>query len=129
MASLEKTHHDERHRVEQIHEQRFTVTLNERKRQAMKVYREALTSSNGHPQTHKILRALQAYIRAEEKDRTHGLNRYRYLLRTDGDEAANMKEGLIKKLREIDSRINGTIEMTRDVPGLMEKIKPAIRKY
>lgn len=130
MTALEKEHHEERHRVEQVHEQRVTTTLNERKRQALKMYRQAMKTSNGRtPQVPKVLRALQAYIRAEEKDRMHGLSRYRYLLRADGDEAAGMKEGLIKKLHDIDLRINGTIEMTRDVPGLMEKVKPAIRKF
>jgi len=35
----------------------------------------------------------------------------------------------VKKLRDIDLRINGTIEITRDVPEMMEKIKPAILDF
>lgn len=126
VSALEEENRDERHQIEEVHQQRVNAGLNERKRETIKAFRDALSATR--PQSHKVLRTLQAYIRAEEKDRVHALNRYRHLLRTDADAAATMKPELMKKLKDIDLRVNGTIEMLSDFPEMEEKVKPAICK-
>lgn len=42
-------------------------------------------------QAHKILKTLQKYIRAEEKDRTHTVNHFKHLKRTDPETAEKLQ--------------------------------------
>lgn len=125
VAALEEENKDERRQIEDVHQQRVNAGLNERKRQAIKVYRDTLAQRK--PLAQKVLRTLEAYIRAEEKDRVHSLNRYRHLLKSDPDQASDMKNDLLRKLRDIDLRINGTIEMLKDLPDIESKVKPLAR--
>lgn len=67
---------------------------------------------------------IQNYIRAEEKDRQHMLNRYRHLLRSDSEAAVSFEPVLLHRLRYIDLRINGTLAMLRDFPALEKEIRP-----
>lgn len=127
VAALEEENKDERRQIEDVHQQRVNAGLNERKRQAIKIYRDTL--SQRKPQAQKVLRTLEAYIRAEEKDRVHSLNRYRHLLKVDPDQAADMKNELLRKLRDIDLRINGTIDMLKETPEIEAKVKPMARNY
>ena len=52
---------------------RVDAQLNDRKRKAMEELNLALTSSK--PQPKKILRSVISYVKAEEKDRIHIINR------------------------------------------------------
>jgi hypothetical protein len=78
----------------------------------------------GNSNKNNVLKTLKNYIRAEEKDRTHMLNRYRHLLRADPEEAEAFEPVLLHRLRYIDLRINGTLAMLRDFPQLEGEIRP-----
>lgn len=123
IAALEEENKEQRRQLEEVHQQRIDAALNERKREAMHRYRDALADA-GQGSTPKILRALEAYIKSEEKDRVHALNRYRHLLKSDPDAAQDHRPALLRKLHDIDLRINGTISLLKDLPLTKEmKIK------
>ncbi|VDK43353.1 unnamed protein product [Anisakis simplex] len=124
VASLEEENKEQKKQIEDVHEERVQANLNEKKRQATHDYRAALAMQVGTTNKHNVLKTLKTYIRAEEKDRTHMLNRYRHLLRTDQAEAEAFKPILLHRLRYIDLRINGTLAMLRDFPELERQIRP-----
>ncbi|KAL3982192.1 E2 domain of amyloid precursor family protein [Acanthocheilonema viteae] len=124
VASLEEENKEQKKQLEDVHEERVQAHLNEKKRQATHDYRSALAVQVGAPNKHNVLKTLKTYIRAEEKDRTHMINRFRHLLRTDRDEAETYEPILIHQLRYIDLRINGTLAMLRDFPELERQVRP-----
>uniref|UniRef100_A0A915PSW0 A4_EXTRA domain-containing protein n=1 Tax=Setaria digitata TaxID=48799 RepID=A0A915PSW0_9BILA len=124
VASLEEENKEQKKQLEDVHEERVQAHLNEKKRQATHDYRAALAVQVGAPNKHNVLRTLKTFIRAEEKDRTHMINRFRHLLRTDRDEAETYEPILIHQLRYIDLRINGTLAMLRDFPELERQVRP-----
>ncbi|VDM44515.1 unnamed protein product [Toxocara canis] len=124
VASLEEENKEQKKQIEDVHEERVQANLNEKKRQATHDYRAALAMQVGTTNKHNVLKTLKTYIRAEEKDRTHMLNRYRHLLRTDQAEAEAFKPILLHRLRYIDLRINGTLAMLRDFPELERQVRP-----
>uniref|UniRef100_A0AAF5PH76 A4_EXTRA domain-containing protein n=2 Tax=Wuchereria bancrofti TaxID=6293 RepID=A0AAF5PH76_WUCBA len=124
VTSLEEENKEQKKQLEDVHEERVQAHLNEKKRQATHDYRASLAVQMGAPNKHNVLKTLKTYIRAEEKDRTHMINRFRHLLRTDRDEAETYEPILIHQLRYIDLRINGTLAMLRDFPGLERQVRP-----
>uniref|UniRef100_A0A8R1TUU5 A4_EXTRA domain-containing protein n=1 Tax=Onchocerca volvulus TaxID=6282 RepID=A0A8R1TUU5_ONCVO len=124
VASLEEENKEQKKQLEDVHEERVQAHLNEKKRQATHDYRAALAVQMGTPNKHSVLKTLKTYIRAEEKDRTHMINRFRHLLRVDRDEAETYEPILIHQLRYIDLRINGTLAMLRDFPELERQVRP-----
>jgi hypothetical protein len=129
VAALEDENQDEKSQLDDVHQERVQAAMNERKREAIKAYRDALALSMDTAQPHKVLKTLQTYIRAEEKDRTHNLNRFRHLLKKNPDEATEMKRDLLRRLRDIDLRVNGTIAMLHDLPDLEQRVKPVILEF
>uniref|UniRef100_A0A7E4UQT4 A4_EXTRA domain-containing protein n=1 Tax=Panagrellus redivivus TaxID=6233 RepID=A0A7E4UQT4_PANRE len=123
VAALEEENKEQRQQIEQVHDQRVAALLNEKKRQATHEYRTALAMQVGAQNKNNVLKSLKNYIRAEEKDRTHMLNRYRHLLRTDTEQAQAFEPVILHRLRYIDLRINGTIAMLRDFPKLDKQLK------
>lgn len=89
----------------------------------------ALAIQVGHVNKNNVLRTLKDYIRAEEKDRLHMLNRYRHLLRSNPDSAASFEPMLLHRLRYIDLRINGTLAMLRDFPDLERQLRPIAEEF
>lgn len=125
-AALGDEHREARQELDEVHQQRVMAALNEKKRTAIREYRSALAGKT--VDADEALRTLQAYIRAEEKDRVHALNRYHHLLRSDPKEAAEQRQALVQRLHDIDLRVNGTIEMLKDA-GLEGKLKPSIMEF
>lgn len=113
----------------QVHQERVQATLNERKRATIKAYRDALADSLDAIDSHRVLRTLQAYIRSEEKDRRHALNRFKHLLRSGDARGTAYEAELFRKLRDIDLRVNGTVAMLKDEPKLEAKVKPVIVEF
>uniref|UniRef100_A0A915D8M3 E2 domain-containing protein n=1 Tax=Ditylenchus dipsaci TaxID=166011 RepID=A0A915D8M3_9BILA len=110
--------------IEDVHDERVQASLNEKKRQATHDYRAALAVQVGNSNKNNVLRTLKNYIKAEEKDRSHMLNRYRHLLRSDPEQAISFEPVLLHRLRYIDLRINGTLAMLRDFPELEKQVRP-----
>ncbi|CAD6190653.1 unnamed protein product [Caenorhabditis auriculariae] len=129
VASLEQEHKRMKKEVEAVHEERVQTLLNEKKRDATHDYRQALSTHVNTPNKHNVLQKLKIYIRTEEKDRMHTLNRYRHLLRTDADDAQKFRSTVLHRLRYIDLRINGTLAMLRDFPDLERYVRPIAISY
>ncbi|VDM77307.1 unnamed protein product, partial [Strongylus vulgaris] len=91
VASLEDEHKRLKKQLEATHEERVQAILNEKKRTATHDYRQALAMHDKSANKHHVLKTLKTYIRSEEKDRIHTINRYRHLLRVDQAEAAAFK--------------------------------------
>uniref|UniRef100_A0A0N5ABF1 A4_EXTRA domain-containing protein n=1 Tax=Syphacia muris TaxID=451379 RepID=A0A0N5ABF1_9BILA len=126
--SLKDEYKEEKKQLEETHDGRVQTNLNEKKRQAAHDYRAALAIQVDKPNKHNVLKSLKAYIRAEEKDRTHMLKHFRHLLRSDSVSrylgAATFKPILLHRLKYIDLRINSTLEMLRDFPSLQQSVRP-----
>lgn len=129
VSSLEEEHKRMRKEIEAVHEERVQAVLNEKKRDATHDYRQALATHVNKPNKHSVLQSLKAYIRAEEKDRMHTLNRYRHLQKSDPKEAEAYKPTVLHRLRYIDLRINGTLAMLRDFPDLETHVRPIAVAY
>uniref|UniRef100_A0AC35U3T7 A4_EXTRA domain-containing protein n=1 Tax=Rhabditophanes sp. KR3021 TaxID=114890 RepID=A0AC35U3T7_9BILA len=129
VASLEEEHKDLKRQIEDVHDDRVRTAFNEKKRKATHEYREALTRQVESDNTEDVIRTLKACIRAEEKDRYHMLNRYRHLLRADTKEADRFKNELLRSLKFIDLRINGTISMLSDFPQLEKTVGPIVTHF
>uniref|UniRef100_A0A914XLA2 E2 domain-containing protein n=1 Tax=Plectus sambesii TaxID=2011161 RepID=A0A914XLA2_9BILA len=129
VAALEEEQKEQKQQINEVHQERVQSALNEHKRVATREFRQALANQVGTPNKHNVLKTLKSYIRAEEKDRTHMLNRYRHLLRTDAKEAEATKDILLRSLRDIDLRINGTFAMLRDFPDLDAQVRPIAMEF
>ncbi|CAB3400708.1 unnamed protein product [Caenorhabditis bovis] len=129
VSSLEEEHKKMKKEIEAVHEERVQALLNEKKRDATHNYRQALATHLNKPNKHNVLNNLKIYIRSEEKDRMHTLNRYRHLLRTDKAEAAAFRPTVLHRLRYIDLRINGTLAMLHDFPDLQKYVRPIALAY
>lgn len=129
VASLEDEHKRLKKQLETTHEERVQAILNEKKRTATHDYRQALAMHDKSANKHHVLKTLKTYIRSEEKDRIHTINRYRHLLRVDQAEAAAFKPTVLHRLRYIDLRINGTLAMLRDFPDLESQVRPIAVAY
>ncbi|KJH44490.1 amyloid A4 extracellular domain protein [Dictyocaulus viviparus] len=129
VASLEEEHKRLKKQLETTHEERVQAILNEKKRTATHDYRQALAMHDKSANKHHVLKTLKTYIRSEEKDRIHTINRYRHLLRVDQAEAAAFKPTVLHRLRYIDLRINGTLAMLRDFPDLESQVRPIAVAY
>ncbi|KRY41858.1 Beta-amyloid-like protein [Trichinella spiralis] len=128
VAALEEENADERHQIEDIHQQRVMANLNEKKRLALKEFHQ-LYDVAGPPPAHAILRTLKAYVRAEEKDRVHLLNHYRHMLRSKPQESIFFKSDVLNKLVDIDRRINATISLLKFHPEIDKKVRTAIEDF
>jgi hypothetical protein len=129
VAALDAEIKDQRKQIDEVHQERVQARLNEHKREAIRHYRDVLAEAVTDPHPHAVLEALEAYIRAEEKDRVHSLNRYNHLLQSDAPLAKTERPGLLRRLHDIDLRINGTIAMLTDFPKMITKVKPVIIQF
>ncbi|KAI6215908.1 Beta-amyloid-like protein [Aphelenchoides besseyi] len=129
VASLEEENREQRRQLEGVHDDRVQAALNERKRKATHNYRTELAIQVGHVNKNNVLKTLKEYIRAEEKDRSHMLNRYRHLLRSNPEDAESYEPMLLHRLHYIDLRINGTLQMLRDFPELEKQLRPIAVDY
>ena len=79
-------------------------------------------------QASDILKALQNYIRVEQKDRLHTINRYQHVLDTDIDEAQVLRPQVIEHLKIVSKRIEQAINMLSRVPKVEKKVRVQISK-
>ncbi len=73
-----------------------------------------------------MLKALQAYIRVEQKDRQHSVNRYQHVLGTDADEAQALRSQIVDHLKVVSRRIEQAVSMLSRVPRMEKKIRTQI---
>lgn len=107
------------------HQARVDAQLNDRKRKAMEELNLALTSSK--PQPKKILRSVISYVKAEEKDRIHIINRFQHLRNTNPEEAERLHSTMTDRLQNIDRRIQSYLARVDALPANVAKeIRPEI---
>jgi len=107
------------------HQARVDAQLNDRKRKAMEELNLALTSSK--PQPKKILRSVITYVKAEERDRIHIINRFQHLRNTNPDESERLHSTMTDRLQNIDRRIQSYLARVDALPAHVAKeIRPEI---
>ncbi|XP_055327394.1 amyloid-beta-like protein [Paramacrobiotus metropolitanus] len=114
MSALEEEYKEQKRQLTELHRQRIDVQLNERKRQSMDEYLDAIQERR--PKASKLYNALEKYIRAEEKDREHTVKRYRHLLDSDPVKAEATLPSILAHLSDLDQRINESMKMLNRVP-------------
>lgn len=125
--AFEEEGQSEKKQLVNLHQQRVQAMFNRKKNVLMEAYRKELESDD--PRSAKVLSYLQQYIRVEEKDRLHTVNRYEHLRDTDPEEALRVRESLVKHLHLIDERIRDAVDMLKRVPDLEKKIRPEIEEF
>ena len=78
------------------------------------------------PQTTHILKALEHYIKAEQKDRLHSINHFKHLRDTDPSEAEAVREQTLNHLDLIQARVQQAVDMLNRVPKYEKKIREQI---
>ncbi|GAU95371.1 hypothetical protein RvY_07000 [Ramazzottius varieornatus] len=121
VTAYETEFDDQKRQLVDLHQQRIEVRLNDKKRESMDAYLDAIQESGTHPKEEKLLRTLQRYIRAEEKDREHSLSQYRHLLHVDPDAADEQEATVTAHLNDLDQRINESMKMLNRVPDAVGK--------
>jgi len=110
-----------------IHQQHVQADLNKQKRKTMDEYRRQLKMVN--PQSHAITRALEHYIRAEQKDRIHTINHFEHVREVDPEEAERLYPDVHEHLAVIDKRIEEAMRMLQHVPQFQKKITVQIKEF
>ncbi|XP_074653490.1 amyloid-beta precursor-like protein isoform X2 [Tubulanus polymorphus] len=110
-----------------IHQQHVQANLNKQKRKTMDEYIKQLKMVD--PQPHAITRALEHYIRAEQKDRIHTINHFEHVREVDPEEAERLYADIREHLNVIDKRIEQSMQMLQRVPQLREKITIQIKEF
>lgn len=77
-------------------------------------------------QAGEIAKALETYIRVEQKDRLHTVNHYEHLLDTDRERARDERPHTIDHLKVVSRRIEQAVNMLSRVPRLEKKIRVQI---
>lgn len=153
MQALEEEGNAEKHQLAAMHQQRVLAHINQRKKEAMNCYTQALTEqppnvSNAiikllfkifvifsikKKQAHRVEKCLQKLLRALHKDRAHALAHYRHLLSTGGsgglEAAASERPRTIERLVDIDRAVNQSMAMLKRYPELSAKISQLMDDY
>jgi phage host-nuclease inhibitor protein Gam len=125
--ALEQEGMAEKQQLVALHQQRVQAELNEKKRHAMEHYMAALQKNQ--PDAAQILKSLQHYVKAEQKDRMHTINHFEHLRDTDPHEAKRVRQETLDHLAIIDQRIHQAIEMLNRVPQFAKKVKLQIGDF
>uniref|UniRef100_A0A182MRY3 E2 domain-containing protein n=1 Tax=Anopheles culicifacies TaxID=139723 RepID=A0A182MRY3_9DIPT len=122
VQALEEEGNSEKHQLAAMHQQRVLAHINQRKREAMTCYTQALTEQ---PPS-KLLRALH-------KDRAHALSHYRHLLGSGGtgglEAAASERPRTLERLVDIDRAVNQSMAMLKRYPELSVKLSQLMDDY
>ncbi|XP_055374932.1 amyloid-beta-like protein [Condylostylus longicornis] len=131
VQALEEEGNAEKHQLAAMHQQRVLAHINQRKREAMTCYTQALTEQP--PNAHRVEKCLQKLLRALHKDRAHALAHYRHLLNSGGsgglDAAASERPRTLERLIDIDRAVNQSMTMLKRYPDLSAKISQLMNDY
>ncbi|XP_046803534.1 amyloid-beta-like protein isoform X4 [Lucilia cuprina] len=129
--ALEEEGNAEKHQLAAMHQQRVLAHINQRKREAMTCYTQALTEQP--PNAHHVEKCLQKLLRALHKDRAHALAHYRHLLNSGGagglEAAASERPRTLERLIDIDRAVNQSMTMLKRYPELSNKISQLMNDY
>ncbi|XP_031635265.1 amyloid-beta-like protein, partial [Contarinia nasturtii] len=131
VQALEEEGNAEKHQLAAMHQQRVLAHINQRKREAMTCYTQALTEQM--PNAHRVEKCLQKLLRALHKDRAHALAHYRHLLSAGGngglEAAASERPRTLERLVDIDRAVNQSMAMLKRYPELSSKLSQLMLDY
>ncbi|CAO1440032.1 unnamed protein product, partial [Diamesa tonsa] len=131
VQALEEEGNAEKHQLAAMHQQRVLAHINQRKREAMTCYTQALTELP--PNGHRVEKCLQKLLRALHKDRAHALAHYRHLLSSGGtgglEAAAQERPRTLERLIDIDRAVNQSMTMLKRYPNLSKKLSQLMEDY
>ncbi|XP_065347111.1 amyloid-beta-like protein isoform X3 [Cloeon dipterum] len=127
VQALEEEGDAEKHQLTAMHQQRVMAHINERKKEAMACYTDAL--SENPPNTHRVQKCLQKLLRSLHKDRHHSIAHYRHLLVSSPDQADRERSLTLEHLVDIDKMVNQSLLMLDHYPELSAKIRVLMEDY
>ncbi|KAL1138515.1 hypothetical protein AAG570_008578 [Ranatra chinensis] len=127
VQSLEEEGNAEKHQLVAMHQQRVMAHINQRKKEAMTCYTQALNDSPIN--THRVQKCLQKLLRALHKDRHHTISHYRHLLSSSLEQAEREKAMTLEHLVDIDHMVNQSLQMLDRFPELSGKISQLMSDY
>lgn len=127
VQSLEEEGAAEKHQLVAMHQQRVMAHINQRKKEAMTCYTQALNDSP--PNTHRVQKCLQKLLRSLHKDRHHTISHYRHLLSSSLEQAEREKAITLEHLVDIDHMVNQSLQMLDRYPELSAKISQLMSDY
>ncbi|XP_046664692.1 amyloid-beta-like protein [Homalodisca vitripennis] len=127
VQSLEEEGAAEKHQLVAMHQQRVMAHINQRKKEAMMCYTQALNDSP--PNTHRVQKCLQKLLRSLHKDRHHTISHYRHLLSSSLEQAEREKAITLEHLVDIDHTVNQSLQMLQRYPELSAKISQLMQDY
>jgi len=117
----------EKRQLSAVHQQRVLAAINEKKREAMSCYTDALNENL--PSSRRIQKCLEKLLRALHKDRHHSLSHFRHLLNTNPGQAQREKEATVQHLNDIDRLTNQSLAMLDRYPEMQAKIIPLMKDH
>ncbi|XP_048521572.1 amyloid-beta-like protein isoform X4 [Dendroctonus ponderosae] len=127
VQALEEEGDAEKHQLAAMHQQRVLAHINQRKKEAMSCYTQALNESP--PNTHRVQKCLQKLLRSLHKDRAHAISHYRHLLAGSIEAAAREQPSVLERLTDIDRTVNQSMQMLKRYPDLASKIGQLMDDY
>lgn len=127
VQALEEEGDAEKHQLAAMHQQRVLAHINQRKKEAMTCYTQALNEVP--PNTHRVQKCLQKVLRALHKDRAHAITHYRHLLSSSIEAATREQPRTLERLLDIDRTVNQSMQMLRRYPALAAKIEQLMDDY
>jgi len=127
-SSLEREAAEQRGSMSDVHEQRVLEELDVRRQEAMDHYVETLTSL--WPDTNHILRALQHYIRLEQKIRLHAVRRYRHTRDLTDPARRDLVRSMVGEvLRDSSTRVQAAVDMLERAGRYETKLRSEIEPF
>ncbi|XP_060532115.1 amyloid-beta-like protein [Cylas formicarius] len=127
VQALEEEGDAEKHQLAAMHQQRVLAHINQRKKEAMTCYTQALNENP--PNTHRVQKCLQKLLRSLHKDRAHAISHYRHLLASSIEAAAREQPRVLERLTDIDRTVNQSMQMLKRYPELSAKIGQLMDDY
>lgn len=127
VKSMEDEDVMEKRQLSAVHQQRVLAAINEKKRDAMTCYTDALNENS--PNTHRIQKCLEKLLRALHKDRHHSISHFRHLLNINPSQAQREKDATIQHLNDIERLTNQSLQMLDKFPDIQAKVVPLMKDY
>lgn len=127
VQALEEEGDAEKHQLAAMHQQRVLAHINQRKKEAMSCYTQALNENP--PNTHRVQKCLQKLLRSLHKDRAHAISHYRHLLASSIEAAAREQPRVLERLTDIDRTVNQSMQMLKRYPELSARIGQLMDDY
>ncbi|XP_076839344.1 amyloid beta (A4) precursor protein a isoform X2 [Brachyhypopomus gauderio] len=124
VEALEQEAASERQQLVETHMARVEALLNDRRRQALENFLNALQADQPRPR--HVFSLLKKYVRAEQKDRQHTLKHFEHVRVVDPKKAAQIRPQVLTHLRVIEERMNQSLGLLYKVPGVLEDIQEQV---